>query len=339
MRIVKYGICTLILLRVFFVSAQDIHFSNFHTNVLHVNAAYTGFFQGKYRFNAVVRDQYRTVAVPYQTVRLSFDSKLKNMHSRQTIGYGVICTYDVAGDAHLRTFQLSVPIAHHLRTYRKTWPFSYGIMPGIYSNAIDFTYLRFPDQFDGIQYNPSLETQENHEYTGNLLFNINAGVQALYTHSKKQRYGLGISGNNLTKPRISFFDDDSIFLPQRWLFHGFAHLELRSDIDIVPACKIQFQSPQQEYHFGVLLIHYTNTVTVPRVSGGLWFRSRDKDAVILGIGALYNGYDIILNYDINISSLRTASKGHGAMELTVSYIISDGNKRKKMMPVKCPAYL
>ncbi|MFW5852149.1 MAG: type IX secretion system membrane protein PorP/SprF, partial [Bacteroidota bacterium] len=205
--------------------------------------------------------------------------------------------------------------------------------------AIDYTYLRFPDQFNGISYNPDIPTEEDLSVSNTAYFNLGAGVFGMYTPNKQVRYGLGLSLYNSTQPNISFFENNTVMLPRRYLIYAMSHIEIRRDIDIIPAAKIQFQTRQHEYHFGAMVLHYTQSLRVPKITAGMWLRARDKDAVILGVGGLFNGYEVVLNYDVNISSLRTVSKGHGAIELTATYILTHLNRRQKMVPVKCPAYL
>ena len=320
--------------------AQDIHFSNFHTNVLNVNPAFAGYFKGKYRISATYRNQYRTVAVPYQTYSIGFDSKYIRNHSlKNTFGYGFLLNYDVAGDANLKTTQINIPLANHHSLANKKVLFSYSIMPAIIFNSIDFTYLRFPEQFDGTQYDPDILPTENFNTPNTAFFNFSSGLQTTYKHSKNFTYTIGVAGYNLTKPNMSFFDNDEIELHRRLLIHGLAILSIKPQVDVVPAFKMQFQGSQKEFHFGSLFIRYFDNINILSISGGGWFRSRDKDAIILGLGCNYLGYDIICNYDINISNLKQASNGHGAFELTVSNIIFDYKKKRKMSPVKCPSYL
>ncbi|MFO7868941.1 MAG: PorP/SprF family type IX secretion system membrane protein [Bacteroidales bacterium] len=338
LHIVLIVICVLLFQK--YTPAQDIHFSNFYTNALHLNPALTGFFKGKYRLGVAFRDQYRTVAVPYQTMTFTCDGKLSPARfGRQNMGLGLMLTYDIAGDSHFSTMQIGIPFAYHIKTYAKNWKFSGGILPSVYTNAIDYTQLKFPDQFDGIQYTPDIPTQENIIDKNLAYFNIGAGLFGMYTPNKKVRYGVGLAIYNITQPNISFYSDNNIILPRRYLIHGLSHIELRRDWDVIPAAKVQFQTTQHEYQFGATVLHYTHSTRIPKINAGIWFRARDKDAVILGIGGLVNGYNIILNYDINMSTLKTASNGHGALELSISYILTSLRRGNKKAPVKCPAYL
>ncbi|HON52497.1 MAG TPA: PorP/SprF family type IX secretion system membrane protein [Bacteroidales bacterium] len=325
---------------VFQAFGQDIHFSNFYTNVLNLNPAFTGYFKGKYRYNLTYRDRYRTVAVPYQTVSLGIDTKTSKLHGlRKTFGYGILLNYDIAGDSQFNTIQLQFPVSYIHITSNKQWNLSAGLMPALVFNSLDYTLLRFPDQFDGVQYNPNLPMNEDFDKTNSFFFNIGAGGQATYKPNKTQSYTMGLAGYNLTTPNISFFDDKSVQLYARMLIHAMAIVEVKPDVDMVPAVKMQFQGKQKEYHVGAMAIKYFDNLSIIDVSGGVWFRSRDRDAIIVGVGCNYLGYTILCNYDINISSLKKASNGHGAFELTVSSILYEQKKRKKMTSVKCPPYL
>lgn len=323
-----------------FLFAQDIHFSNFHTNVLNLNPAFAGYFKGKQRISLTYRDQYRTVAVPYQTFSVGYDTKYSQKYNlRSSFGYGIILNYDVAGDANLQTIQCNVPIAFQTSFAKKKIYFSYAIMPAIVYNGIDFTYLKFPEQFNGFQYDPNIVPSENFENPHATIFNLGTGFQTTYKHSKDFSYTLGAAAFNITKPNVSFLDNEEIYLTPRFLIHAMGILSVNPELDIIPACKIQYQGSQKEYHFGSLFTRYLDNLNVISISGGGWFRSRDKDALILGLGCNYAGYDILCNYDINISDLKQASNGHGAFELTVSSVFFDFRKKKKMSSIKCPSYL
>jgi len=335
---VFYIIC--FLLCILHVSAQDIHFSNFYTNVLNVNPAFTGYFRGKYRYNITYRDRFRTVAVPYQTVSFGIDTKTSKLKGfRKIIGYGVLLNYDIAGDSQFNTVQLQFPLSYIHTFPNKIWTISGGVMPAFVFNSLDYTVLRFPDQFDGIQYNPDVPVSEEFDKTNSVFFNVGAGGQITAKPNKRQTYTVGIAGYNLTQPNISFFDDKSVRLYPRTLMHAMAIVEIKPDVDMVPAAKMQFQGKQKEFHVGAMFIKYFDNLSIQDISGGAWFRSRDKDAIILGIGCNYMGYTVLCNYDINISNLQKASNGHGAFEISVSSILYEQKKRRKMTSVKCPPYL
>lgn len=319
--------------------AQDIHFSNFFTNSLNLNPAMAGYMKGKLRFNLTARDQYRTVAVPYKTVSLGIDTRLHNKYSSTPpLGIGLVFNYDLAGDAHYGASQIAVPVAMHI-PLNQWWTLSPALMPGIGIHSVDYSLFRFPDQFNGTHFDPNLITNENFEITRKTFFNMSAGFMATFQPSSLYFYTLGYAAYNINRPNISWFNDSDVRLPLRSLIHGMAWLQFTADFDLVPQAKVQFQRRQQEFQFGATGIKYFNNSSFYKCMFGLFYRAKDHDALILAIGCNLSGYEILFNYDINISQLRTASRGHGAFELTVTNIIMDGRKRTKRAAVRCPGYI
>ncbi len=317
-------------------TAQDIHFSNFYTNTLNVNPAETGYFTGHYRFCLAYRDQYRTVANPYQTITANFDGKIIKRYWNYVIGYGLLMNFDKAGDANYNTIQIGVPLAQHLQFNGKTLIISYGILPALYYNSLDYTYLTFQEQFTGTQYDPDIEISEAIDMNSTTFFDLSAGIQATYKPKNNLSYTLGVAFYNINHPNISFYKEDNVQLKSRYLFHGNAILGVTSNIDVIPGFKMQFQGKQHEFHFGGMGIFYFDDTDISQVQTGVWFRSKNKDAVIFGLGCRYQNLDIMFNYDLNISSLKTASNGHGAMEVTLSYITEYHNKSKRRAAIRCP---
>lgn len=321
---------------ILFANAQDIHFSNFYTNTLNLNPAETGFFTGHYRFCLAYRDQYRTVAQPYQTVSANFDGKIIKRYWNHIIGYGVLLNFDKAGDADYNTVQCGIPVAQHLNLYGSKIIFSYGILPAIHYSTFDYSNLTFAEQFNGLQYDPDIVVSEALDMNSTTYFDLNAGIQLTYKYSKTLTYTAGYALYNINQPNISFYNENDIKLRTRSVLHGNAKISVTSNIDVIPGFKMQFQGKQHEFHFGGMGIFYFDNSSISQVQTGIWFRSKNKDALIFGIGCQYMDFDIMLDYDLNISTLRTASHGHGAFEITVSYITAYQNKSRRMNAIRCP---
>jgi hypothetical protein len=79
--------------------------------------------------------------------------------------------------------------------------------------------------------------------------------------------------------------------------------------------------------------------TVPSMSFGAWYRSRQNDAIILHVGFNLSGYLVGFNYDINISQLSAASNGIGAFEVSLVYIYNRSLMPHKFEAMKCPTHL
>ena len=69
---------------------------------------------------------------------------------------------------------------------------------------------------------------------------------------------------------------------------------------------------------------------------------RHKDAIYYNANIKAGSFKVILNHDVNISSLKTASNYNGAYEFLISYEWNKRKKRKQTINIKqkkCPKYL
>src|SRR3954465_12344136 len=87
-----------------FLKGQDIHFSQYNGSLLNLNPAFTGVFDGDYRFNAIYRTQWQAVPVPYKTVGISGYMRFRPKQLKSDcIGFGLQFNNDQAGDAFYTT--------------------------------------------------------------------------------------------------------------------------------------------------------------------------------------------------------------------------------------------
>lgn len=317
--------------------AQDIHFSDFMNTPLNLNPALAGDFDGNYRVNAVYRWQYGTVTVPYSTISLGTDFKHNaNRKKKKPFGYGFIINYDKTGDSRYTTLQMGIPVAYHYLLSSKKAMVSFGINPQFCYNSINYSSLNFPDQFIDDKYYWAAKSLEPFTNQSISYFNLTAGVHIKFLASQKSVFETGFAINNISTPKLSFFSDNTSVLLRRYSLDANYKVRVSKRIDIEPSGKFQFQGSQKEYQYGGTLFRYFDNLMVSTVDGAIWYRSRDKDAIILHLGFDYEGYRVGLNYDINISTLDRASYGVGAFEITLIYIYSRFNQPHKFKSIKCP---
>jgi hypothetical protein len=65
---------------------------------------------------------------------------------------------------------------------------------------------------------------------------------------------------------------------------------------------------------------------------------RWKDAIIPVIKLDYHPFSLSLSYDINISTLKTASRGRGGYELSISYLAFKPKYNSSREAVRCPRF-
>lgn len=336
----KFVIHIVLLFICLSLSAQDIHFSDFYSSPLNLNPSLAGLFRGSLRVNAIYRDQYRTVAIPYRTFAFGFDrAKHHLFNSNNSLGYGILVNVDQAGDSHFSTYQLLIPVAIHRKTRGDKITLSGGLGFSFIYNSIDYSALSYPNQFDGDKYNEFMPNSEDFESDQTGYFSLSGGLNFISKPSERQTYTVGISMNNLNTPHYSFDENDVSELKSRFLFHGLSRNKITENLDVIPNLKIQFQGTQQEYQFGVILYQYLNNLRINAINYGVWFRSKDKDAIVLNLGFNISGIQTSLSYDINVSQLSEASNNHGAFEISLIYIYQKSQFRKRTKSVKCPSHL
>lgn len=331
----RIGFLSLLLFCSFLGRAQDIHWSQFNDNPIFQNPGNTGHFNGDVRFIANYRDQWRSVTVPFQTLNFSVDAKpLK----RRDIGYGLMVFHDVVGDGNFRTIEIQGNISKVLKlTSDSTHVLRPGINIGMNHRQLNFDQFYFDNQFNGVQFFPSLPT-------GEVLFsdsrtNLNVGIGTIYEYYKNPRFNFtgGIGFYNLNRPNQGFYGD-VIRRDVRFTLFGKGIYELNYDWDLVPGLQVSLQGKYREIMIGSS-VKYTlvNRLGEYRaLYAGLFYRN--QDAVFLSAGMDYQSWFFGVSYDINFSKLVPASRARGGFEIAIRYIMNRF-KPKKISHRICPDYI
>lgn len=314
---------------------QDIHWSQFNDNPLFQNPGNTGHFNGDYRFVANYRDQWRSVTVPFSTFSLSADTRLYN---NKNVGLGFVFFNDVVGDGKLRTIEFSGNASYLLKlTKDSTHSFRPGINFGMNHRQVNWDQLYFDNQFNGINYDPSLPSQEL--FQTDRKTNITLGVGGIYEYykNKREKITAGIGFYNLNRPNQGFYGQ---VIPRDIRMNVFAKglYKLDTDWDLVPSINFQIQGKYRLLILGSS-VKYTLIEKQGKyraLYGGLWFRNRD--AAYLSIGLDYQEWFVGLSYDINISKLVPASNLRGGLEIACRYILHRFKPKKAIHRI-CPDYI
>ena len=157
--------------------AQDIHFSQFFETPLLRNPALAGIFSGDFRIQAVYRNQWNSVTVPYQTTSLNTEYKLRVGHGDDFLTIGGEVLYDKSGTVALTaTHILPVLNYHKSLSSERNMYLSAGFSAGVVQRKIDRSKITTNSQFDGDNYNPALPDGESFSNTGYLYFDGSAGL-------------------------------------------------------------------------------------------------------------------------------------------------------------------
>ena len=325
---------SIILLQTCF--GQDIHFSQFFNSPLQINPALAGQIDKKARFAANQRVQYRSISGnPYNTFAISGD--VFEPYQKEKYGAGASIMHDITGDSKFRTLQINLA-GSYIIPIDSNQSLSIGIQPGFTHRTIDYSALSFDSQYNGFQYDPNLNNNENFQKDARNYFNLNLGLNYKINIKERAWGSAGFALYNITKPKQTFFADDNIKLDRRASINLEGQYPINLKWDLQPKMFMMFQGKYKEIIIGTLG-KYTiiNERGVYRAAyAGTLYRNGDAGYIFAGFD--YNDWHLGLSYDINLSNLKPASLRRGGWEIALIYKINPFIYKSEQHRV-CPDYM
>lgn len=308
-----------------FAQSQDPHFSQFYASPLTLNPALTGKFDGSFRFAGNFKNQWPTINNAFTTGTGSIDFPILTnlLPEYDTWGVGFIGLNDQSGNKILRNNYVGISTAYSKSLdedgfHQLTLGFQ-GIMA---NKRLDIALADFEDEltpfgFTGI----TSELFSNQQVTINY-FDLNAGVMySGSTNGYNSFYG-GVSVYHINRGKESFTGGYFTVQP-RVTIHGGGYTPIgRSENTMLHASFLhQRQAGASETLVGGALSHIVrkDEYRSSSIYAGLWYRW--KDAFIPYVGLEFQNIRIGITYDLNASSLRTASNGRGGTEMSIIYVL------------------
>jgi type IX secretion system PorP/SprF family membrane protein len=318
--------------------AQDIHFSQFHASPLNLNPAYTGFFNGDFRFSGIHRNQWKSVTVPYKTYSGAFDMNTAFPNSETNkIGAGIVFNNDRAGDSEFGILEGALCTSFIKNIGGDSVHFiTGGIQLGFVQESINYAKLTFDNQFNGDAFDPNIGINETFSDDKFIYFDLSAGVSWLFRVNDRFNIGTGLALFHINKPQMSFMDDSQSKLNTKFSGNINSAIGLTENIFLLPGLLYSSQTTYRELNAGANVKFVLNKKPGRYTSlyAGAWLRV--KDAFILSTGIDYNNLNIGFSYDINTSDLKRASNGKGAYEISLAYIIK--KVKPPLIHPPCPVY-
>jgi len=302
------------------IYGQDIHFSQFYNSPLSVSPSFTGLFTGDWRVSNNYRTQWRSVAVPYNTVSVGYDRKFQLFY--QDFGGGIYIVNDNSGYAHLTVNKIYLSLAYHKLIGNNE--IHIGIQPGYVFSNFSKDGLTFPDQYDpGIgHFNENFPSEENNlnDQLSYLDFNIGGAWNGEFGKLKPLA---AISVFHLNNPKQSFLNDAN-HQPLRTVLYGGGQYLLNKKWTLEPHLIYMLQKNANEFLLGsnADLKIKKNGLNIKSIYGGLLYRdgfNLRMDAAIGIIGLRFKNFDVGMSYDYNVSHLKLATNGKGALEFSLIY--------------------
>lgn len=300
--------------------AQDLHFSQFFNSPLSTNPANTGFIpDADYRIGAHFRNQYSNImAMPYRTMSLFGDVQLlRDKLQNGWLGAGGLILADEAGSGSLRSTKVYASVAYHQMLGNSSL-LSAGFNLGWANKRIDFSKLKFPDQFDGHFFDNTIPTSVVLSNTNISYFDMQAGVNYAFFPKENIYFNAGYSLHHVNQPKESFFESQSskyAIIPMRHIGFLNAIVKVGQDVILQPNVYYTNQAGSSELVLGSIINYNLAGSGDLVLSGGVYYRNHD--AVIPMIGFSYHQIKFIFNYDATISTLKNYNQYRGAGELSI----------------------
>lgn len=322
--------------------SQDIHLSQFYETPLLRNPALAGIFTGDYRVDAVYRNQWASVTIPYQTGALSGEARFPIGNDHDYITGGLQLVYDVAGTSRFQTTEIMPAINYHKSLNdEKSMYLSVGFMGGITQRQFNPAKLTFDNQYNNGAFDPSAPSGENFVKFGYTYPDMATGLSFNSTFGNDINWFVGASYYHFNHPKVSFLGDPTIELSPKWEYNA----GLSSPLGDFGKLIVQYNQLKQGTYSEVMagaLVGYTlqikqgATDQTDMIYGGLFVRW--NDAVIPVIRLEKDNYSIGFSYDINVSQLSVASRSFGGFEISVSYIGFFNSQNSSEGKLECPRF-
>ncbi|MDP4148008.1 MAG: PorP/SprF family type IX secretion system membrane protein [Bacteroidota bacterium] len=323
--------------------AQDPGFSQFFASPLTLNPAMTGKFNGDVRVAGNYRNQWPAINNAFITSTISVDGHLLSgrLPENDTWGIGVMAMTDRTASGILTSNFIALSTSYH-KSLDEDGLHQIGIgFQGAYANkSLDGTRLTFEDglQLDGTWLRSPSEPI-NSQFVSVHYFDMNLGVLYNASSNGNNNYYFGASAYHLNHPKESFLGVDTINVPTRYTFHGGGFFPVTGSSSTLYVSGL-FNSQAGAHDFvlgGAWEVSASADETYPvNFYAGLWGRfSNVTDAVIPYVGLDYGDFNLGLTYDVNVSSLQTASQSRGGVEISLIYIKKASNGHHA---VPCPHF-
>ncbi len=317
-----------IILMVMFVLAsnaesQDIHFSQMVMTPTYINPGAAGTFAGDFRGILNFKEQFSSFNNAFKTYHGSFDLPLTKNRRYKALGAGVDLFQDVAGDSKTKTTSINLSISQTIQ-FASYADLSLGVSLGYTQYSANYADLMWDAQYNGIDYDETLPTQEIFFGRSQGHFDFAAGLFYRYFDYDGFPYEIGLSVSHLSTPSIGVLSAEDE-LPMKIVLHGKKEFEMYNDRwGLIPMFFVANQRQALEINGGMLVrndigLHskYTGYYKNTTIYFGGSFRYGDAIIPQFYIN-LKEKYTLGLSYDINISNLSVASRYRGGLEVSFS---------------------
>ena len=318
------------------ILAQDIHFSQFFEAPLLRNPSLAGIFTGDVRVQAIYRDQWNSVTNAYKTGSLNGEYKMPVGKADDFLTLGMQLLYDRAGTvAWTSTHILPAVNFHKSLSTEVNRYLSLGFTAGVVQRGLDRSKMTTNSSYDGLGDGENLAANQYTYVDGAVGLSFNTQLN----ENQANNLYFGVAYHHFNRPKTTFYTSGNIELHPKLV--GSAGIRF----GVTPASYLTImgdystQGDYQEAIAGALYgIKVGGELDKPlyTLHGGAFMRL--NDAFIPVVKLDYHPFSVSFSYDVNISQLKTSSRGHGGFELGISYIGFTNRDNSVINATLCPRF-
>ncbi|MEX0811016.1 MAG: PorP/SprF family type IX secretion system membrane protein [Chitinophagales bacterium] len=334
----------LLLLAIFSneIRAQDPHFSQYNAAPYLLNPSLTGFFNADYKVSGQYRSQWGSFTNGFRTMGAAAElNMLRGKLKDDNFGIGLSFVNDRAGDAPLISNNFAFSIAYRKALGSKIkHRIGIGFQGALLNKRLDASQFLYDSQYDGVEVNPDIPSGESVGDGSGINADLSTGVMWQIIPSKEFNIYFGGAYFHILQPKIDLLNNVGYQYYSRFNVHTGAEIYVNKLLNLLPSIAYYQQRFGNQVNFGsylqFILEDYYQQPTA--LSIGAWSRMGvpTADAVIVGARIDFRGFNIGASYDVNISSLKTASKSRGAFELSIAYFGNFTTAGKRKLSIPCP---
>jgi type IX secretion system PorP/SprF family membrane protein len=317
---------------------QDKHFSQYWASPITLNPAFTGKFDGVVRVAGNYRNQWPEINNAFVTQSVSMDMQIMKgrIADNDTWGVGILAFSDKSASGVLQANSVALSSSYH-KGLDEDGNHQIGIgFQAAYlekrlsttSDKLQFGDALTPNGWTGI----STDVLANRSLRASH-FDLNAGLLYSGSTGGNNNFYAGVSMYHITRPKESFIGANYLANP-RFTFYGGGYFGVGEKATLYGSLLHSEQAKSSETLVGAALGMTPNPESVKpaTVFAGLW--TRFGDALIPYVGLEINDFRFGFSYDVNISSLKTASNSRGGVEISLIYI----KKQNTEKGIPCPKF-
>lgn len=313
-------ICTLCFVDERNLRAQDPNFSQYMASPLTISPALTANGEAAWRASAIIRNQSTGIGSPYVTKSLSFEGKIRNEYNDNYWGLGGMVLLDAAMDGIYKSTYVSFNAAYHLSLDENGNGLSAGL--GYINNrtVINFADLTFDQQLSNMGFSRALPQGEPSLSNNPSFSSVCAGLMYSFV-SDNTFANFGVAGYRFIKSKKSILDDQTQYDSPRYDVHGDLSTLLNERLNLSVSGVHVMQNGLSNTTLGGVFgfIHTPPDDFDASMTFNLGAFYRLGNAVIPYVGYEYKNSQIGLTYDVNTTSMNSASVTPQTFEISFTY--------------------